>query len=120
MAKVLIVEDAKHVGEMIREILEHDGHVIAGSASDGREAIEKYKELRPDVVLMDILMPVMDGISAIKKIKELDPTARIVVVTAAAKETIRKESIRAGALEVIYKPFEPGRLLQAVRAAVTK
>ncbi len=117
MAKILIVEDAKYVGEMIRELLESNGHEIAGVASDGREAIEKYKALRPNIVLMDILMPVMDGISAIRKIKELDPKARIVVVTAVGKESIQAESIKAGALQVVTKPFEPKQLLEAVNAA---
>jgi len=119
MARILIVEDAKYVGEMIREMLESNGHEIAGVASNGAEAIVKYKALKPNLVLMDILMPVMDGISAIKKIMEQDPKARIIVVTAVGKESIRKESIKAGALYVVTKPFEAKQLLDAVSAATS-
>ena len=98
MAKVLIVEDAPFIREMIRDILESHDHEIAGEAANGLEAIEKYKALKPDVVLMDILMPGMDGLSAIMKIMEQDPKARIIVVSALVKEALRKEAMRAGAI----------------------
>ena len=117
MARVLIVDDAKYVKEMIRSMLESHGHEIAGVASDGFEAIEKYKVLRPDVVLMDILMPGMDGLSAINRIREQDMKAKIIVVTALVKETLRRESMRAGAIDFITKPFEVERLLGAIKAA---
>jgi two-component system chemotaxis response regulator CheY len=120
MATVLIVDDAKYVKEMIQSMLEPHGHEIVGVASDGFEAIEKYKALRPDVVLMDILMPGMDGLSAIKKIMEQDKKAKIIVVTALVKETIRKETMRAGAIDFVTKPFEVQRLLGAIKAATAK
>jgi two-component system chemotaxis response regulator CheY len=115
----LIVEDAESVGSMIGNMLELNGHEIAGLASNGQEAVEKYKALRPDVVLMDIVMPVMDGLSAIKKIKEEDQKARIIVVTAMVRESVKNESMEYGALDVIFKPFEVKRLLDAVKSATT-
>lgn len=120
MATVLIVDDAKYVKEMIRSMLESQGYEIAGVASDGFEAIEKYKVLKPDVVLMDILMPGMDGLSAINKIMEQDKKAKIIVVTALVKDTLRKEAMKAGAIDFITKPFEVERLLGAIRAATAK
>ena len=119
MAKVLIVEDAPFIREMIRDILESHDHEIVGEAANGLEAIEKYKALKPDVVLMDILMPGMDGLSAIMKIIELDPKAKIIVVSALVKEALRKEAMRAGAVDFVAKPFQVERLLEAVRAATT-
>jgi two-component system chemotaxis response regulator CheY len=117
MVKVLIVEDAPFIREMIRDILESHDHEIVGEAANGLEAIEKYKALKPDIVLMDILMPGMDGLSAITKIIEQDPKARIIVVSALVKEALRKEAMRAGAMDFVAKPFQVERLLEAVRAA---
>ncbi len=119
MAKVLIVEDAPFIREMIRDILESHDHDIVGEAANGLEAIEKYKALKPDIVLMDILMPGMDGLSAITKIIEQDSSARIIVVSALVKEALRKEAMRAGAIDFVAKPFQVERLLEAVRAATT-
>ena len=119
MSKVLIVEDAPFIREMIRDILESHDHEIAGEAANGLEAIEKYRLLKPDVVLMDILMPGMDGLSAIMKIIEVDSKAKIIVVSALVKEALRKEALRAGAVDFVAKPFQVERLLEAVRAATT-
>ena len=119
MAKVLIVEDAPFIREMIRDILESHDHEIVGEAANGLEAIEKYKALKPDIVLMDILMPGMDGLSAITKIIESDSTAKIIVVSALVKEALRKEAMRAGAIDFVAKPFQVERLLESVRAATT-
>ncbi|UCE45311.1 MAG: response regulator [Methanobacteriota archaeon] len=119
MATVLIVEDAPFIREMIRDILESHDHEIVGEAANGLEAIEKYKALKPDIVLMDILMPGMDGLSAITKIIELDSSAKIIVVSALVKEALRKEAMRAGAIDFVAKPFQVERLLESVRAATT-
>ncbi|MBN1677606.1 MAG: response regulator [Candidatus Thermoplasmatota archaeon] len=119
MSKVLIVEDAPFIREMIRDILESHDHEIAGEAANGLEAIEKFKALKPDVVLMDILMPGMDGLSAIMKIMEIDPKAKIIVVSALVKEALKKEAMRAGAVDFVAKPFQVERLLEAVRVATT-
>jgi two-component system chemotaxis response regulator CheY len=117
MSRVLIVEDAPYIREVFRYALELHNHVIAGEAVNGVEAIDKYRALKPDVVLMDLLMPVMDGISAIKKIIELDPKARIVVVSAISKGSIRDEAMRAGAIDFVAKPFDIKRLLASVSDA---
>jgi len=118
MPKVLIVEDAPFIREMIKEILESHDYTVVGEASNGIEAIEKYESLKPDIVLMDILMPGMDGLSAIAKIKEIDNDAKIIVVSALVKETLRKEALRAGATEFVAKPFQVEKLLDAVRSIV--
>jgi two-component system, chemotaxis family, chemotaxis protein CheY len=116
MPRVLIVEDAPFIREMIKDILESHDYTVVGEASNGLEAIEKYESLKPDVVLMDILMPGMDGLSAISKIKELDQNAKIIVVSALVKETLRKEALRAGAADFVAKPFQVEKLLDSVRS----
>ena len=117
MSRVLIVEDAPYIREVFRYALELHNHVISGEAVNGVEAIDKYHALKPDVVLMDLLMPVMDGISAIRKIIEFDPKAKIIVVSAIAKRSIRDEAMAAGAIDFVPKPFEVKRLLGAVSDA---
>lgn len=118
MPRILIVEDAPFIREMIKDILESHDCTVVGEASNGLEAIEKYESLKPDVVLMDILMPGMDGLSAISKIKQIDPNAKIIVVSALVKETLRKEALRAGAADFVAKPFQVEKLLDAVRSVV--
>jgi two-component system chemotaxis response regulator CheY len=117
VSRVLIVEDAPYIREVFRYALELHKHVVAGEAVNGVEAVDKYRELKPDVVLMDLLMPVMDGISAIRKIIEFDPKAKIIVVSAISKESIRDEAMSAGAIDFVTKPFDVKRLLLAVREA---
>jgi two-component system chemotaxis response regulator CheY len=117
MSRVLIVEDAPYIREVFRYALETHKHVIAGEAVNGVEAVDKYRELKPDIVLMDLLMPLMDGISAIRKIIEFDPKAKIVVVSAITKGSIREEAMSAGALDFVAKPFDVRRLLEAVSNA---
>lgn len=114
----MVVEDAPFIREMIRDILESHEHQIVAEAANGQEALEKYQATKPEIVLMDILMPGMDGLSAINKIREVDPQARIIVVSALVKETLKKEALRAGALDFVAKPFQVERLLEAVNAAM--
>jgi two-component system chemotaxis response regulator CheY len=117
MSRIMIVDDASNITEMIQSMLEANGHEVAGVAHNGLEAIEKYKALRPDLVLMDILMPGMDGMQAIRKIMEFDRKAKIVVVTALGRDALKKESAKAGAVGFVTKPFEVRRLLGAIEAA---
>ena len=119
MAKVLIVEDAPFIREMIRDILESHDHEIVGEAANGLEAIEKYKALKPDVVLMDILMPGLDVLPAIMRIMEKDTKAKIIGVSSLVKEALRKEAMRAGSVDFVAKPFQVELPLEAVRAATT-
>jgi two-component system chemotaxis response regulator CheY len=117
MSRILIVEDAPYIREVFRDALELHNHIIAGEAVNGVEAIDKYRALKPDIVLMDLLMPVMDGISAIRKIIEFDPEAKIVVVSAISKRSIRDEAMNAGAIDFVAKPFSIKSLLDSVSDA---
>lgn len=110
MARVLIVDDSRTSRKILRGILEGEGYEVVGEATNGQDGYEKYGELRPDVVTMDITMPVLDGIAALKKIKADYPDAKVVMVTAAGQKTKMVEAIRSGAAEFIAKPFEPENL----------
>jgi two-component system chemotaxis response regulator CheY len=115
MAKgVLIVDDAAFMRMMIRDILSKNGYQIIGEAENGIKAIEKYIELKPDLVIMDITMPEMDGIEAVKKILTADPGATIVMCSAMGQQAMVIEAIQAGAKDFIVKPFQPERVLEAV------
>jgi len=116
MAKrVLIVDDAAFMRMMIKDILSKNGYEVAGEADNGLKAVEKYKELTPDLVLMDITMPEMNGIEAVKNIKAIDPGAKIVMCSAMGQQAMVIESIQAGARDFIVKPFQVDRVLEAVR-----
>ena len=119
MAKnILICDDAAFMRMMIKDILTKNGYNIAGEAENGVKAIEKYNELKPDLVLMDITMPEMDGITAVKEIKKVDPNAKIIMCSAMGQQAMVIEAIQAGARDFIVKPFQPDRVLEAVRKAV--
>ncbi len=119
MAKrVLIVDDAAFMRMMIKDILSKNGYEVAGEADNGAKAVEKYKELTPDLVLMDITMPEMNGIDAVKNIKAMDPGAKIVMCSAMGQQAMVIESIQAGARDFIVKPFQADRVLEAVRKVV--
>ena len=119
MAKnVLICDDAAFMRMMIKDILSKNGYNIAGEAENGIKAIEKYNELKPDLVLMDITMPEMDGIEALKKIKESDPNATIIMCSAMGQQAMVIEAIQSGAKDFIVKPFQPERVLEAVKKVV--
>ena len=119
MAKrVLICDDAAFMRMMIKDILTKNGYEIAGEAENGMKAIEKYNETSPDLVMMDITMPEMDGIQALKKIKEGDPSANVIMCSAMGQQAMVIESIQAGAKDFIVKPFAADRVLEAVRKAV--
>lgn len=119
MAKnILICDDAAFMRMMIKDILTKNGYTVAGEAENGVKAVEKYNELKPDLVLMDITMPEMDGIQALKKIKESDPNAVVVMCSAMGQQAMVIESIQAGAKDFIVKPFQADRVLEAVKKAV--
>ncbi len=113
--KILIVDDAAFMRMMLKNILSQNGYEIAGEASNGLEAVTLYKELKPDLVTMDITMPEMDGITAVKEIKKIDPEAKIIMCSAMGQQAMVIESIQAGAKDFIVKPFQPDRVLEAVR-----
>ena len=118
MAKILIVDDAAFMRMMIKDILTKNGYTVAGEAENGAKAVEKYTELKPDLVLMDITMPEMDGIQALKKIRELDPKASVIMCSAMGQQAMVIESIQSGAKDFIVKPFQADRVLEAVRKVV--
>lgn len=117
--KVLIVDDAMFMRSMIKDILTNSGKFdVIGEASNGQEAIEVYKKKQPDVVTMDIVMPVMDGIEATKEILKVNPTAKIVMVSALGQEPLVIESIAAGARDFVVKPFSPEKVLKVLDQVV--
>lgn len=115
--RVLIVDDALFMRRMLRGILAEEGHEIAAEASDGAEGVRKYRELRPDVTLMDIVMPVQNGIEALREITTLDGNARVVMCSAVGQEALVEEARSAGARGFILKPFQPEAVKEAVRKA---
>ena len=119
MAKnILICDDAAFMRMMIKDILTKNGYNIVGEAENGAKAVEKYAELKPDLVLMDITMPEMDGIEALKKIKAADANASIIMCSAMGQQAMVIESIQSGAKAFIVKPFQADRVLEAVQKVV--
>ncbi|MCX7779280.1 MAG: response regulator [Negativicutes bacterium] len=116
--RVLVVDDAAFMRMMIKDILGKNGYEVVGEAANGLQAVEKYQELRPDITTMDITMPEMDGITAVKEIKKLDPNAKIIMCSAMGQQAMVIEAIQSGARDFIVKPFQPDRVLEAVRKAV--
>lgn len=114
MAGVLVVDDSRFVRLSIMKMLRSGGFDIAGEAEDGLIAIEKFKALKPDLVIMDIMMPNMDGIEAIKKIRQIDPNSKIIVCSSLHQPEVIKDATLAGALKFIFKPFEMNSLVQSV------
>ena len=119
MAKnILVCDDAAFMRMMIKDILTKNGYNVAGEAENGVKAVEKYNETKPDLVLMDITMPDKDGIQALKDIKASDPNAKIIMCSAMGQQAMVIESIQAGAKDFIVKPFQPDRVLEAVKKVV--
>jgi two-component system, chemotaxis family, chemotaxis protein CheY len=113
MAKILIVDDAEFLRMRISKMLIGDGYEVI-EAENGLKAVETYKSQHPDVVLMDITMPEMDGLTALKEIKAIDPKARVVMLTALGQESVVLEAIKSGARDFVVKPFERERVLNAI------
>jgi|SRR5690625_899903 len=115
---VLIVDDAAFMRMMIKDILEKNGYTVAGEAENGIVAVEKYKELNPDIVTLDITMPEMDGITALKEIKAFDPNAVVVMCSAMGQQAMVIDAIQAGAKDFIVKPFQAERVIEAISKAI--
>ncbi|HHT47994.1 MAG TPA: response regulator [Firmicutes bacterium] len=116
--RILLVDDAKVIRLMLTRILTSVGYEIAGEAGDGQEAVEKYKQLQPDLVTMDITMPKMSGIEAVRAIKAFDREARIIMCSAVGQKSMILEAIQAGALNYITKPFDREKVLTVVTVAL--
>ncbi|MDD3643471.1 MAG: response regulator [Candidatus Krumholzibacteria bacterium] len=113
-ARVLVVDDAIFMRKMISDILEGHGMEIVGEADNGQLAVEKYKELKPDLVTMDIIMPEMNGIDSVRQIIEADSQARIVMCSALGQQALVQDALAAGAKDFLIKPFNPSRVIEVV------
>ncbi len=117
MAKILIVDDAEFLRVRISKMLTGDGYDVI-QAENGARAVEMYKENKPDLVLMDITMPEMDGLTALKTIRGFDPSAKVIMLTALGQESVVLEAIKTGARDFIVKPFEHDRVINAIRKLI--
>jgi len=111
----MIVDDAAFMRMMIKDILMKSGYAVIAEAENGKKALEKYKEVKPDLVMMDITMPDMDGITAVKELMKIDPHALIVMCSAMGQEAMVIEAIQSGAKDFIVKPFKADRVLEALK-----
>ncbi len=114
--KVMVVDDALFMRTMLRRILTDAGYDVY-EAENGSQAVQRYTEIRPDVVAMDITMPEMDGLTALKHIRKIDPKANVVMCTAMGQQRLVLEAIQAGARDYITKPFQPERVLEGIQKA---
>jgi len=112
---VLVCDDAVFMRTMVSDILSQAGFTVVGEAENGKQAVEKYKQLKPDLVTMDIIMPEMGGIEAVKQITQSDPGARILMCSAMGQQALVQEALQAGARDFVVKPFQPSRVLEAVQ-----
>ena len=117
MAKILIVDDSSTSRKILRGILENNGYEVAGEATNGEEGVKLFEELNPDVVTMDITMPVMDGVSALKEIMKLNANAKVIMVTAAGQKGNVVEALKAGAYDFVTKPFEEDVICDLLKKA---
>ncbi|MGA2975118.1 MAG: response regulator [Spirochaetia bacterium] len=117
-ATILIVDDLSFMRMIQKEILTEKGYIVAGEAADGLEAVEKFRSLRPDLVLLDITMPNMNGLDAMRKIFSIDPKAKVIMCSALGQQHLIVDAIKAGVKDFIVKPFKPERILSAIEKAL--
>ena len=118
MATILVVDDALFMRTTLKKVLTEAGFTVMGEAENGQVAVARYQELRPDVVMMDITMPIMDGLAALKEIKKLAPQAVVIMCTAIGQESSVMDAIKSGAKDYIIKPFKPDKVTEAVKKAL--
>ena len=118
MARVLVVDDAAFMRKVVSDALASGGHEVVGEAGNGAEAVQRYQELSPELVTLDITMPEKDGLEALGEIISLDPAARVLMCSALGQESKVIESIQKGAKDFVVKPFQPPQLLEAVAKAL--
>jgi two-component system chemotaxis response regulator CheY len=117
--KVLIVDDSDSVQTALKQILEENGYEVAGTAGNGLEAITKYRELKPDLVIMDIIMPQMNGLESLKLLQSVDPNVRVVMSSTMSDRKTVNYCIKAGAKDHILKPFEEPKVVEVVQTALS-
>lgn len=120
MAGVLVVDDAAFMRMTIKKMLEAHEHTVVGEAENGVEAVKKFIELQPDVVLLDITMPEMNGVDALQRIKELNKDARVVICSAMGQQSMVAQAIQYGAKDFIVKPFQEDRLIAAIDKVMSR
>ncbi len=119
MARVLVVDDAAFMRKMVTDALTKGGHEVVGEAGNGVEALTQYRELKPDLLTLDITMPEKDGLATLKELIELDPAAKVVMCSALGQESKVLESIKLGAKDFVVKPFQADRVIEAVGKALS-
>ncbi len=118
MSKILVVDDAAFMRMMIKDTLSKLGYDDVQEAADGAIAVEKFQQVNPDLVMLDVTMPNLDGIGALKAIKQLKPDAKVVMCSAMGQESMVVEAIKLGALDFIVKPFTPDRIEKTMKAVL--
>jgi len=118
MARVLVVDDAAFMRKVVSDALASGGHDVIGTAANGVEAIDRFRELKPELTMLDITMPEKTGLEALAEIMAIDPSARVLMCSALGQESKVIESIKLGAKDFVVKPFQPDRLLEAVVKAL--
>ena len=113
--RVMIVDDALFMRNMLRGILEEDGFEVVAEAADGAEAVLTYRDIRPDIVTLDIIMPVKNGIEALREIMAIDPGARVIICSAVGQESLVQKAQGVGARDFILKPFNPDQVKGVIR-----
>ena len=116
--RVLLVDDAAFMRMMLKNILVGSGYEIAGEAENGRQAVELFKSLKPDLVIMDIIMPEMGGIDAVREIVKANPSAKVLMCSSMGQQSLVVEAIQAGAKDFIVKPFQPSNVIEAIKKAL--
>ncbi len=115
---VMIVDDAAFMRMMLKDILTKNGFTVVGEAENGAVAVDKHAELNPNLTIMDITMPEMDGLQAVKEIRKRNPQARIVMCSAMGQQAMVIEAIQSGAKDFVVKPFQAERVVEAVKKAL--
>jgi two-component system chemotaxis response regulator CheY len=118
--RVLVVDDSIFIAKQLGQILQSEGFEVAGSVGDGAQGVEQFSVLRPDLVTMDITMPVMDGVTALEKILEIDKEAKVIMVSALGKEDVVKKCLMVGAKSFIIKPLDRNKVLQRIVSVVKR
>jgi len=113
--KIMIVDDAAFMRMVIKDILTKNGYEVVAEAVDGEDGVQKYKELKPDLTLMDIVMPKMEGIDALRAIMEFDPDAKVVMCSSIGQQSVVSDAISIGARDFIVKPFDAAKVLEVVQ-----
>ena len=118
MAKILMADDAAFMRKVIKDTLSKNGFTDLHEAVDGADAVAKYEEVQPDLVILDITMPNMDGLEALKAIKAKNPAANVIMCSAMGQEAMVMDAIKSGAKDFIVKPFKPDRIMNTVTAII--